>query len=105
MRGASASERQAELRAEKGGGVKLWLLERNDRPSSYDVYMGFVVRAETRDEAISITNKESAHATWPSSDPVWPLRGKRANPELVDITELADTTGEPGLVLMDFKAG
>lgn len=83
--------------------MKLWLLrpcQYDDRTdwtgpweAFYDCHFGFVIRAETEEEARAMANTQAG-----DEGKAW------ADPNLADCTELLPD-GSPGLVIEDFRAG
>ena len=73
--------------------MKLWLLERGF-DGTYDANCGFVIRAETEQEARALGEKQSGD----EPDGCW------LDPKESKCSELLPD-GEPGIVLTDFVAG
>jgi hypothetical protein len=81
--------------------MKLWLLKRPvDKPGHqiWDAYSGFVVRAETEEDARKLANKESQKPDRGYEGPIWEDHQKTSCKQLID-------EGEPGVILDDFMAG
>ena len=79
--------------------MKLWLLQRLDARFGYDETQGFVVVAETEDEARKIAQKNGGDETaWDS--PFW------TDSEMTTCRELrAEHFPEAKIILRDFSAG
>jgi hypothetical protein len=74
--------------------MPLYLLKRDDSWIGYDEYVGFVVRAESEEQAreiVSKTNGQEGGKTW--------LDASKASCDLID------QAGSPGIILDSFNAG
>lgn len=75
--------------------MKLWLVKRLDNPD-YDEFCGFVVRADSEEDARQICHRSSSWSYEPKK--VWLI------PYLSSCTQLSEE-GEPGIILSDYLAG
>lgn len=92
--------------------MKLWILrpmeglkgKSNPWEPWYDKAFGFVVRAETEDEARKLANADGGNETGPKRNDVYPTGGDPwLDPALSTCTELMPD-GEAGVVMKDFAA-
>lgn len=75
--------------------MKLWLLCRHEDEPTWDVADGFVVRAETEEQARAIAAKRAGD----EGSQVW-LRYSAGS-----TCEELTADGEPGIILRDYNAG
>lgn len=84
--------------------MKLWLLEsRDDSPINiwgYDTHAGFVIRAKTEKDAREIAHGRSY---W-NENMDHPNEAPWLDPDYTTCNELKQS-GEPGVILSDFRAG
>jgi len=75
--------------------MKLYLLERNDDNDNYDIYEGFVISADSEEEALQFSFDESSQQSWPHKA------------DSIKITEIgkAHSYMQKGVILSDFAAG
>ena len=90
---------------------KLWLLRPEDcLPEDdpwepwYDKAFGFVVRAETEEEARKLANKEGGGETGPVSNKVYREGGNPWLDEKYSTCVVLYSYGEKGVVIRDFAA-
>lgn len=83
--------------------MPLWLIEREDKEVGWDESAGFVVRADTEQEARALIVQPGAQQGFnyfaDEGPDVW-LDSLKAK-----ATQLLDEGGAPGIILWDFKAG
>jgi hypothetical protein len=72
--------------------MKLWLMKADPSRVGWDHYLGFVVRADTEEEARHLANMEASEDVWSAAG--W-----------CECVHIGDGEGEACVLLDSFKAG